>query len=69
MTAPLPTNDAHEVEDGEMKCIGVQTEPKRLSVHDFVNDDEALHHYTGMESYLKFMFFFSIVWEHVFMTL
>ena len=26
-----------------------------MSVHDFINDPEGLHHYTGMESYDKFM--------------
>lgn len=35
-----------------------QTEFRRLSAKDFIADAEGLHHYTGMETYDKFMLLF-----------
>ena len=36
-----------------------QTEAKRLSITDFFMDSDTLHHYTGIETYDKFMLLFN----------
>ena len=46
--------------------VGTVTEERRLSIHDFVNDEEALHHYTGLEDYPKFMLVFSCLGSSVY---
>lgn len=36
-----------------------QTESRRLSITDFISDEEGFHHYTGLETFTKFMLLFN----------
>ncbi len=63
---PEPAVLDHEPSKTTMVCTqSTQCEQRRLSIEDFINDPEGIHHYTGMKSYSKFMLLFYCFWDHL----
>ena len=60
------TTSASTPEPPTTREMSTQSEKRRLSIHDFINDAEGLHHYTGMKDYSKFMLLFNCLGNSVY---